>query len=69
MVSSKDVPIFMINTVPYKYMILEKAGLEDEYKSMLEKNQKEMEDMQKTFEQKLAEAQAQVGCAKYLNRN
>ena len=50
-------------------MILEKAGLEDEYKSMLEKNQKEMEDMQKTFEQKLAEAQAQVGCAKYLNRN
>lgn len=34
-----------------------KKELEDEYKSMLEKNQKEMEEMQKSFEQKLAEAQ------------
>ncbi|KAK3595061.1 hypothetical protein CHS0354_043156 [Potamilus streckersoni] len=35
-----------------------KAELEQQYTSLLEKNAKEMEEMKKTFEQKLAEAQS-----------
>ena len=41
-------------------MISEKKDLENEYKSMLEKNQQEMEEMQKSFNQRLEEAKAQV---------
>ena len=41
-------------------MISEKKDLENEYKSMLEKNQQEMEEMQKSFNQRLQEAKAQV---------
>ena len=34
--------------------------MEEDYRNLEEKNQKEMEDMRKTFEQKLAEAHAAV---------
>ena len=37
-----------------------KKELEDEYKGLMEKNQREMEEMQKTYEQRLQEAQATV---------
>ena len=42
------------------FIISEKKDLENEYKSMLEKNQQEMEEMQKSFNQRLEEAKAQV---------
>ncbi|PVD36027.1 hypothetical protein C0Q70_02997 [Pomacea canaliculata] len=38
-----------------------KSELEDEYKSRVEKNQKQMEEMQKTFEERLKEAQLSGG--------
>lgn len=45
-------------------MFVEKASLkqelEDEYKSMLEKNKQEMENMEQEFQKRLAEAQANV---------
>ena len=53
-VSSYNVPIFTEKAEL-------KKELEDEYKSMLEKNQREMEEMQKSFNEKLAAAQATVG--------
>ena len=52
--SSYNVPIFTEKAELRK-------ELEDEYKSMLDKNQREMEEMQKSFDEKLAAAQATVG--------
>ena len=37
-----------------------KKDLEDEYKSMLEKNQQDMGNMEQEFKKRLAEAQANV---------
>lgn len=46
--------------LPFPEKAALKKELEDEYKSMLEKNKQEMENMEMEFQKRLAEAQQSV---------
>ena len=51
----------MKKTISLTEMAKLKEEMEEEYKSRLENNQKEMEEMAKTFEERLKEAQLAAG--------